>query len=299
MYNKQNDCYAAVKVQVNGEQGRTAAKIVGGGNHFVALKANGEVWTWGYNGYGQLGIGNTETKNRPTKTNIYNSKDETQSTYAIDVAAGYSHTLVLKSDGTVWAAGYNEYGQLGDSSTTNTSEFVQVTGIPEKVIAITAGGHSSYALTESGKVYGWGYNYEGQLGRGSTSQNNPNATPQKMQKVSNIIQMSAGDNHIVMLDADGTVWSTGHNYYGQLGTNNKTNYSIPQQMRTGTTTVLNNIKKVSAGSLHTLALAENGTVYSLGYNYYGQLGTRNTTNYMLPVTMVDSKGNTVTGVKDI
>ena len=299
VYNKQNDCYAAVKVQVNGEQGRTAAKIVGGGNHFVALKANGEVWTWGYNGYGQLGIGNTETKNRPTKTNIYNSKDETQSTYAIDVAAGYSHTLVLKSDGTVWVAGYNEYGQLGDSSTTNTSEFVQVTGIPEKVIAITAGGHSSYALTESGKVYGWGYNYEGQLGRGSTSQNNPNATPQKMQKVSNIIQMSAGDNHIVMLDADGTVWSTGHNYYGQLGTNNKTNYSIPQQMRTGTTTVLNNIKKVSAGSLHTLALAENGTVYSLGYNYYGQLGTRNTTNYMLPVTMVDSKGNTVTGVKDI
>ena len=299
VYNKQNDCYAAVKVQVNGEQGRTAAKIVGGGNHFVALKANGEVWTWGYNGYGQLGIGNTETKNRPTKTNIYNSKDETQSTYAIDVAAGYSHTLVLKSDGTVWAAGYNEYGQLGDSSTTNTSEFVQVTGIPEKVIAITAGGHSSYALTESGKVYGWGYNYEGQLGRGSTSQNNPNATPQKMQKVSNIIQMSAGDNHIVMLDADGTVWSTGHNYYGQLGTNNKANYSIPQQMRTGTTTVLNNIKKVSAGSLHTLALAENGTVYSLGYNYYGQLGTRNTTNYMLPVTMVDSKGNTVTGVKDI
>ena len=299
VHNKQNDCYAAVKVQVNGEQGRTAAKIIGGGNHFVALKANGEVWTWGYNGYGQLGIGNTETKNRPTKTNIYNSKDETQSTYAIDVAAGYSHTLVLKSDGTVWAAGYNEYGQLGDSSTTNTSEFVQVTGIPEKVIAITAGGHSSYALTESGKVYGWGYNYEGQLGRGSTSQNNPNATPQKMQKVSNIIQMSAGDNHIVMLDADGTVWSTGHNYYGQLGTNNKTNYSIPQQMRTGTTTVLNNIKKVSAGSLHTLALAENGTVYSLGYNYYGQLGTRNTTNYMLPVTMVDSKGNTVTGVKDI
>ena len=90
--------------------------------------------------------------------------------------------MVLKSDGTVWAAGYNEYGQLGDSSTTNTSEFVQVTGIPEKVIAITAGGHSSYALTESGKVYGWGYNYEGQLGRGSTSQNNPNATPQKCKK---------------------------------------------------------------------------------------------------------------------
>ena len=126
MYNKQNDCYAAVKVQVNGEQGRTAAKIVGGGNHFVALKANGEVWTWGYNGYGQLGIGNTETKNRPTKTNIYNSKDETQSTYAIDVAAGAYHTLILRKDGTVWATGYNNKGQLGNGTTKTTNKFHKV-----------------------------------------------------------------------------------------------------------------------------------------------------------------------------
>ena len=123
IYNKQNDCYAAVKVQVNGEQGRIAAKIVGGWNHFAALKANGEVWTWGHNGYGQLGVGNTERKIKPTKTNIYDSKDTTQTEYAIDVAAGAYHTLVLKSDGTVWATGYNGYGQLGTGTTQSETEF--------------------------------------------------------------------------------------------------------------------------------------------------------------------------------
>ena len=153
IYNKQNDCYAAVKVQVNGEQGRTAAKIVGGWNHFVTLKANGEVWTWGNNKYGQLGTGNTNKQIKPRKTNIYDSKDTTQTEYAIDVAAGAYHTLVLKSDGTVWTTGYNGYGQLGTGTTQSETEFKQVTGIPEKVIAITANVHTSYALTESGKVY--------------------------------------------------------------------------------------------------------------------------------------------------
>ena len=95
-------------------------------------------------------------KIKPPKTNIYDSKDTTQTEYAIDVAAGAYHTLVLKSDGTVWTTGYNGYGQLGTGTTQSETEFKQATGIPEKVIAITANVHTSYALTESGKVYGWG-----------------------------------------------------------------------------------------------------------------------------------------------
>jgi len=88
--------------------------LFGGNNHFVALKANGEVWTWGYNGYGNLGLHDNDTRTKPTKTDIFDSSDETQKVYAIDVAAGTQHTLVLKSDGTVWASGLNNYGQLGD-----------------------------------------------------------------------------------------------------------------------------------------------------------------------------------------
>ena len=297
IYNKQNDCYAAVKVQVNGEQGRTAAKIVGGWNHFVTLKANGEVWTWGNNKYGQLGTGNTNKQIKPRKTNIYDSKDTTQTEYAIDVAAGAYHTLVLKSDGTVWTTGYNGYGQLGTGTTQSETEFKQVTGIPEKVIAITANVHTSYALTESGKVYGWGYNYYGQLGIGN---NNDQTTPVKMQKVSNIIQISAGDSYITMLDADGSVWSVGYNGNGQFGINNDTSYYLPQQMKTEDgNKILRNIQKVSAGKAHTIMLTEDGTAYATGYNGYGQLGIGDTTTKILPTKMIDTEGNVVTRIKDI
>jgi len=79
--------------------------LFGGNNHFVALKADGTVWTWGRNAEGQLGLGDNKNKVEATKTNMKN---------VIDIAAGVQHTIVLKSDGTVWTTGYNNYGQLGD-----------------------------------------------------------------------------------------------------------------------------------------------------------------------------------------
>ena len=93
LYNAENNLYAAVRINVNGKENQTAPKISGGLNHFVALKADGTVWTWGYNGYGQLGVDDTENRLEPTPTNMKN---------AIDIAAGYNFTLVLKKDGTVW-----------------------------------------------------------------------------------------------------------------------------------------------------------------------------------------------------
>ena len=297
VYNKQNDCYARVKVQVNGEQGRTQAKIVGGWNYFVALKSNGEVWTWGYNGYGQLGMSDKINRLKPTKTSIFDSKDENQKIYAIDVAAGAYHTVVLKSDGTVWTTGYNGYGQLGDGTTDNQVDFIKVEGIPEKVVAISANYYTSYALTENGNVYGWGYNYYGQLGNNSSS---TAYVPVKMQKVSNIIQISAGQNYVTMLDADGTVWSVGYNGNGQFGLNNTNNYYLPQKMENEEGTgVLKNIKKVSAGTIHTLALSEDGIAYAVGYNGYGQLGIGNNRSKYLPTKMIDDSGEVVKNIKNV
>ena len=297
VYNKQNDCYARVKVQVNGEQGRTQAKIVGGWNYFVALKSNGEVWTWGYNGYGQLGMSDKINRLKPTKTSIFDSKDENQKIYAIDVAAGAYHTVVLKSDGTVWTTGYNGYGQLGDGTTDNQVDFIKVEGIPEKVVAVSANYYTSYALTENGNVYGWGYNYYGQLGNNSSS---TAYVPVKMQKVSNIIQISAGQNYVTMLDADGTVWSVGYNENGQFGLNNTNNYYLPQKMKNEEGTgVLKNIKKVSAGTIHTLALSEDGIAYAVGYNGYGQLGIGNNRSKYLPTKMIDDSGEVVKNIKNV
>ena len=152
VYNEQNNCYSAVKVNVNGNQGKTFPKIVGGNNHFVALKANGEVWTWGYNGYGNLGLGDNDKKTKPTRTNIYDSKSETEESYGIDVAAGTQHSLVLKSDGTVWAAGMNNYGQLGNGTASNSNVFTQVklneTEYLTDIIAIACEQETSHAIAK-------------------------------------------------------------------------------------------------------------------------------------------------------
>ena len=296
VYNEQNDCYAGVRVQVNGEQGLTTAKIVGGWNHFVALKANGEVWTWGSNSNGQLGVSDKTNKQKPTKTSIYDSNNE-DNNYAIDVAAGSYHTVVLKQDGTVWTVGLNNYGQLGNGTNTSSDEFVKVEGLQEKVIAIAANNLTTYALTENGNVYGWGYNSYGQLGINSTA---TCYSPVKMQKISDIIQISAGENYLVMLDANGSVWSVGYNGSGQFGLNNTSNYYLPQKMLSEDgNKILTNIKKVAAGTIHTLVLTEEGTAYAVGYSGYGQLGNGTNKTQMLPVKMIDKDKNVVKNIKDI
>ena len=167
VYNEDYKIWAAVKVNVNGEQGQVQPKIVGGWNHFAALKADGTVWTWGYNTYGQLGVEDNTYKTEPMQAKYsYELEDGTikteELTDIIDVAAGYYHTLVSKSDGTVWVTGRNYYGQLGDGTNKDRNTFEIVSdkdGKPLKnIISITAGEHTSHALTADGSVYSWGYN---------------------------------------------------------------------------------------------------------------------------------------------
>ena len=130
----------------------------------------------------------------------------------IDIAAGIHHTLVLKSDGTVWATGYNNYGQLGDGTTVNSNSFHKVKlnnngDYLENIVQITCEETTSHALAADGTVYSWGRNVEGQLGIDSYD-NGAHTYPVKMKKVSNIIQITGGEYHVSMLDADGSVWST-------------------------------------------------------------------------------------------
>ena len=270
VYNEDYKVWGAVKVNVNGDQGQTQPKIEGGYNHFVSLKADGTVWTWGYNEFGQLGVGEKVAyKNEPTQTNMKN---------VTDIAAGYYHTLVLK-DGNVWAVGRNYYGQLGDGTTQDTNTFHKVKlndkgEYLENIIAIAAGEHTSYALAADGTVYSWGYNGHGQLGVNNTSSV---SYPVKMQKVSNIIQIAAGDNNLVMLDADGSVWTVGNNGYGQSGIWATSTLVLPTQMLDTDGNILYGVKETASGRIHTVILKENGEVWTTGYNECGQLGNGTTT----------------------
>ena len=159
----------------------TEAKLVAGYNHFIALTADGKVYGWGYNGKGQLGLNNTTSYKEPTYLGIDN---------AIDVAAGGIYTIVLKQDGTLWATGNNENGELGINNTATQKTFVQVvdeqgTGKLSNIKSISAGANTTYAITTTGEMYGWGYNGYGQLGIGDTA-NRIKPTKSNLQKIKQI-----------------------------------------------------------------------------------------------------------------
>ena len=190
--------------------------------HSLALKNDGTVWTWGANNTGQLGDGTTTSKLTPVQVSGL--------TNIIAIAGGYgkpigSHSLALKSDGTVWAWGHNYYGQLGDGTTTNRTSPVQVTGL-NNMIKIEAGTFFSIALKSDGTVWAWGNNSYGQLGDGTTT---GSLIPVETLGLINISLITSGGDHSLALKSDGTVWTWGYNYYGQLGDGTTTDRTIPVQ----------------------------------------------------------------------
>ncbi|MCM0080728.1 hypothetical protein L4X63_03900 [Geomonas sp. Red32] len=181
-------------------------------------------------------------------------------------ASGSNHTLVLKADGSVWAVGKNNYGQLGNGTTNwwKTQEPQQVKGINE-VVAVAAGGGHSVALKKDGTVWGWGYNGAGQLGQGCGGNS---SVPVQVLGLSHIKAIAAGQSHVVALKDDGTVWSLGNNRIGQLGDGSKEKSRVPV-MASG----LHDVVAIAAGGFHTMALKADGTVWSWGYSAQGALGT--------------------------
>lgn len=132
------------------------------------------------------------------------------------ISAGNSHVIALKSDGTVWTWGNNEYGQLGDGSVSCAYEPINVTALNGKdIVSVHAGEYHSIALTRDGEVYTWGHNDYGQLGLGNASI--VVSTPQKVESLPEIVSISAGKQHTMVLGADGYVYSFGDNSLGQLG----------------------------------------------------------------------------------
>lgn len=180
-----------------------------------------------------------------------------------DIAAGSSHTLLLKEDGTVWSAGYNNSGQLGFGDTVSVKTYRQIPNL-SNIIAVDANRYNSIALKSNGTVYTWGYT-AGVY------------TPMQM-NLSNIIEISAGNEYFMALDKSGNVWTWGNNEYGQLGDGTYTNKEEPVKV-----TTIDNIKHISAGGMFAMALKQDGTIYTWGENVRGQLGNNSTQNNNIPV----------------
>ncbi len=298
-------------------------KISASFSHALALKEDGTVWAWGNNYKGKLGNGSTLNQNIPVQVNGLNE--------IMAVSAGLEHSLALKSDGTVWAWGSNRNGKLGDGTTSDKNSPVQVYGL-SGVVAINAAEDRSFAVTQDGVVWSWGYNYVGLLGDGTTSyvpipqklDNMSNVsdlsagtfhslalkddgsvwawgqisnydgsywnclTPIKVQNLQAISKVSAGSRHSLALQEDGSVWAWGDNYYGQLGDGSYDNRANPVKL-----TGLPAIHDISsAASSFSLATGVDGTVWSWGANYLGQLGNGTTTSARSPVQITALSGVT-------
>lgn len=252
-------------ILVNGISG--VSQISAGGYHGLALKANGTVWAWGYNYYGQLGDGTTTTRATPAKVPGLSG--------ITAISGGWGHGLALRNDGTVWAWGYNGNGMLGDGSTTDRATPVQVVELTG-VTAIAAGGYHSLALKSDGTVWAWGANEDGQVGNGAGGAWNYYSTPQKVITVSNIAAIIGGNHHSMAIEANGTLWVWGDNYYGQLG--DGTFYDSWSPITNG----LENVAQASGGSRHSLALKEDGTVWAWGWGVSGELGYGGNLGWAIP-----------------
>jgi alpha-tubulin suppressor-like RCC1 family protein len=227
-----------------------------------------KLWSWGTNGYGQLGQGNTSSCSSPIQVGAL--------TNWLAVAGGYNFGLAVKTDGTLWAWGKNNYGQLGLGNTTNYSSPKQVGALTNWLLVQSSlYGNYSMAIKTDGTLWAWGVNSNGQLGDGTTVYK---SSPVQIGALTTWSKVTCCNETTGAIKTDGTLWTWGRGYAGALGNNGASNYvSSPTQVG-----ALTNWAQI-AGSYRTMvSIKTNGTAWSWGSNNYGQLGLGNTTNYSSP-----------------
>lgn len=261
---------------------------VAGDKHSLALTADGRVWAWGNNFYGQLGDGTNTQRLSPVQVAGIDN--------VVAISSHSTHVLALRSDGTVWAWGDNGSDQLGTTtsqicppiSTPCSNVPVQVQGI-SAVAAVDAGGAHSLALKQDGTVWGWGYNGQGQLGNGTTMNTiHPmQVLDASSQPLSQIAQVSGGGNHSTARGTDGRVWAWGWGQYGQLGSGTTASTPLAAPV-IGIATATS----LSAGVIHNVVVLQDGTLHTWGYNFDGRLGNGMTNNQSTPVRVIGIRAAT-------
>ena len=244
-----------------------------GAHHSCALTSGGAALCWGLNVNGQLGNNSYASSATPVAVSGLGSG-------VVQVSAGNYHTCALTSAGAVWCWGANWWGQLGDGTTYSQPAPVAVSGLAGDVVAISAGGEHTCAMTSGGALYCWGYNFAGQLGDGTTT-NRSTITP-VIGLGSGVAGVSASFSFTCAVTGAGAAYCWGENNNGQLGDGTYTDSLTPlavSGLGTGTAAI-------ETGGGHACAVTAGGAALCWGYNSYGQLGDGTTTTRLTPTSVV-------------
>ena len=247
--------------------GSGVIKVAAGRLYSLALKADGSVWAWGQNAWGQIGDGTNTNRFAPVQVLPPGSG-------VINIVAGRDFILAIKADGSIWAWGFNDVRQLGETLASESSanrysirKPFQMMEPGSGIVALATGMRNVIALKADGSVWGWGDNQWGQLGDGTEIRRWPPV--QVMAPDSGVIALAAGNFFSLALKADGSVWSWGNNYYGQLGNGTlEIRHYLPGRILSAGSGVVG----LAAGLQHSVALKSDGSVWAWGLNNAGQLG---------------------------
>ena len=253
--------------------------LAAGNNTSFFIDSSGSLWASGYNYYGELGFGHRNPQ--PSF-----SKVESAGLNVKAIAAGFRHTVILKEDGTLWAAGYNFNGQLGFGDTADRYTFTEVKDAGTEIAAVAAGNYHTVILKNDGSVWAVGSNYWGQLG---FADNVDRLSFTRLPSVSDVKDIAARGSITVLLRADNSMLLAG-NYEGPEGANdpdydavvdetsssvsrrddNKSSF-IPLLPEQGASVPFGEVKKIALGLNSIYVIDSNGRLWAAGSNRYGQL----------------------------
>ena len=237
----------------------------------AAIKTDGTLWVWGEGSYGGLGTNDTTSRATPVTTFAGGTNWKQVSTGALAFSA-------IKTDGTLWTWGLNDYGALGTNDTATRSTPVTTFAGGTNWKQVACGEYHFSAIKTDGTLWTWGSNGAGELGINDTTHRSTPVTT--FAGGTNWKQSSNGFGHTTAIKTDGTLWTWGTNYAGGLGTNDTTNRATPVTTIAGGT----NWKKVHSGNGSNAAIKTDGTLWTWGYNSFASLGINDHFNRSTPVT---------------